>query len=249
MEKFAVDYQSLQGKLTKEKIYRWDAVKDKPHIKVAFDVVRFTDTNDNIDGLWQIKHSDDGDFIVAMYDDQPDSTDKKSSWDVVLDKRGENLNVFYKNTPIKKVAVSSLNIPKEDVNFVCSYLPNSLETNKKLANSLLSELPLDNKIALRSIYPELNDVIKIAYTEKIIFKHGFISLDKVGFNNFIIEASGLGLRRDVHFLIKQYKSNEYQISFNPDSSIIIDKNNKEALMRFLSKYNILLSENYVIRGS
>lgn len=159
MDKFTINFNTLDQKINKKKAYLLKDVKDKV-VKVAFDVVRFTDTNDNIDGLWQIKHSDDGEYIVAMYDEGP--SEKTSAWTTLLDKRGENINVFYKNTPIAKVAASSLNISKEEIPFVCSYLPESLDRNDKLASALLSSLPVDVKTVIKKSHPELSQHIKYA---------------------------------------------------------------------------------------
>jgi len=158
MNKFSVDYQSLQGKLDQKKAYRLSEVKDRIK-KVAFDVVRFVDS-DNIDGLWQIQHANDGDYIVAMYDDAtgPESPVTKSSndWSVVTDKTGSHINFFYKGTPITRLSLASLGIPESDSNLVANYLPIRLASNPKLVSGLLLEVPLENRKELLTKYPELN---------------------------------------------------------------------------------------------
>ena len=63
MNKFAVDYNSLESELTpRPQYFRYDDVKDRLR-KVAFDVVRFKD-GDDISGLWQIQQTDEGEVIL-----------------------------------------------------------------------------------------------------------------------------------------------------------------------------------------
>lgn len=157
MNKFSVDYEGLQGNLYQEKYFRLNDVKDKIE-KVAFDVVRFIDS-DNIDGLWQIRQSDEGEYIVAMYDDQvSDSPVTKSSyhWSAMRDKTGSNVHVFYKGTPVSRIVLADLGLSKEESISMCRYLPAKLAENKNLAASLLKELPENERQELFTKYPELN---------------------------------------------------------------------------------------------
>lgn len=155
MEKFSVNYEQLHDTLTSKKRYRLEDVKDKI-TKVAFDVVKFSDGDNVIDGLWEIKSCDDGEYIVALYDND----DKKVStasvpWSVIADSSGTNINIFYKEKAIKKVSLASLGIPKEDHQLVCKSLPSKLASNKSLANSLLNDLPELDRNELFQKYPEL----------------------------------------------------------------------------------------------
>lgn len=158
MNKFSVDYQSLQSKLEKKKAYRLSEVQDKIK-KVAFDVVRFVDS-DNIDGLWQIQHLNDGDYIVAMYSDDTNSespvTKSSTDWSVIADKTGSHLNFFYKGTPVTRLSLASLGIPSSDSGLVTNYLPIRLASNPKLVSGLLQELSLEERKDLLTKYPELN---------------------------------------------------------------------------------------------
>lgn len=154
MNKFSVDYQKLEGKLEYKKAYKLSEVQDKVR-KVAFDVVRFIDS-DNIEGLWQIQHGADGDYIVAMYGDGPEENVKSSSnWGVVSDKSSGNFSIFYKGTPIARLALSSLGIPKEDSSLIVSYLPDRLAENPRLVSGLLQELTVEERQELLTKYPEL----------------------------------------------------------------------------------------------
>ena len=74
MSKFAINYSSLENTIYK-KAYRLEDVKDRIE-RVAFDVVRFKD-DDNGANLWQVQSSDDGDYIVSIY--EPDPEEKVAS--------------------------------------------------------------------------------------------------------------------------------------------------------------------------
>lgn len=164
MEKFAVNYNALDTDLKpRELVFRYADVKDRLK-KVAFDVVKFKDSDD-ISGLWQIQQTDEGDVIVAKYDDSnyvvaedPTAPIEKvaTNWSVMSDQLGEHVHVFYKNSPVTKIALAAVGIPKEDADIMCSTLPERLETNKSLASSMLQELsPVDRK-ELLDTHPELN---------------------------------------------------------------------------------------------
>jgi hypothetical protein len=64
MDRYSVDYNNLGQKINSPKIYKYENVK---HLlqKVAFDVYKFN--TDNIDGLWKIESTDNGEVIVAQY--------------------------------------------------------------------------------------------------------------------------------------------------------------------------------------
>ena len=161
MDKFAVDFSSLEQQASKKRAFRLSEVKDKIE-KVAFDIVRFKDVNDqNIAGLWQIQSADDGDLIVAMYEEpQEKNLEVSSSWSAVLDKFGQNVSLFYKNSAVSKVALASLGIPQGEASLVCRYLPASLASNKPLAQSLLREASDNTRKQLLSIHPELAELLQ-----------------------------------------------------------------------------------------
>ena len=75
MDKHSVNYDNMNKKLTEKKAYKFNDVKDRL-IKVAFDVVKFKDS-DNIDGLWQVQSSDDGEVIELFPPAKSSSTSIK----------------------------------------------------------------------------------------------------------------------------------------------------------------------------
>src|SRR6266704_1820330 len=137
MDKHSVDYDQMNNKLSAKKAYKYNDVKDHL-IKVAFDVVKFKDSND-IDGLWQIQSADDGEIIVALYE-EPTQLEEKSSWSAITDKTASYVHLFYKNAPITKVAMDSLGINKEELPVFIESLPKILAENASVRSAMLTEL-------------------------------------------------------------------------------------------------------------
>ncbi len=133
------DYEVLSNKLTAKKAFKYEDVKNRL-IKVAYDIVKFRDSDPSIDGLWQIQNTDDGEVIVAMYEEKP-TLESKSNWATILDKTASNINVFYKNEFITKL--SSSDFPEQadiDIKKLSSHLPESLENNKSLRVAFFNNL-------------------------------------------------------------------------------------------------------------
>jgi hypothetical protein len=153
---YSVDYAQLENKLLK-RAYKLSEVKDQLQ-SVAFDVVRFKD-NDKGANLWQIQSADDGDYIVAIYEDEAENTKTASSpWEVILSKTSNTLNFFYKGAPILKMSAKQLGIPASELALAEQYLPAKLADNAALVSSLLQQLPAATKQEVLSQYPELNGV-------------------------------------------------------------------------------------------
>lgn len=160
MEKFAVNYNNLHGDLApKPQVFRYEDVKDRLK-KVAFDVVRFVD-GDDISGLWQVQETDGGEVIVAKYDDTSNYSQVekiatvKTNWRALADKSGENIHIFYKDSPVTKISLASVGIIAEDASVVCEYLPEKLATNETLASNLLAEMSKTHLKELIKIHSEL----------------------------------------------------------------------------------------------
>lgn len=154
MSKFSIDFKKLEDNVLK-KTYKYNDVKDRLE-KVAFDIVRFKD-GDNASALWQIQSSDDGEYIVTLYDEPEDQlkTASHNPWDVSFSKVSKSINVFYKGDPICRVSASKLNLPESELGFVEKYLPKKLAENKSLVRALLLELPNSAKEEVLGKYPEL----------------------------------------------------------------------------------------------
>lgn len=155
MDKFSVDLTELQSKLQAKKAYRLSDVKHKIK-KVAFDVVKFVDS-DRIDDLWQIQRDGDDEYIVAMYDDNVTKTASAptSQWSALADNAGNNVNVFYRNVPVKRICIASMGIPAEDSYLVCRSITEKLASDKSFLVKFLSELTDSERKSLEDIDPSV----------------------------------------------------------------------------------------------
>jgi hypothetical protein len=150
MSKFGLDYSGLANQITK-KAYRLSDVKDQLET-VAFDVVRFKDGDKGAE-LWQVQNAADGDYIVALYDDEEEKT--ASPWSVFVTKNGNDLQISYKGDPLVRMSSAKLGIPSTELHQAEKYLPEKLATNKKLVKALLSELNDAARQEVSKRYPEL----------------------------------------------------------------------------------------------
>ena len=155
MKKFAVNYNQLENNLAESpRAFRLDDVKDKIR-KVAFDVVKFHET-EGLDGLWQIQKTPDGEYIVANYENESltaESSEEDKPWKAVAS--NDTVHVFYKEHPVTKVSLSSMGVSKDDSDIFVKTLSEGLSKNAKLRNSLLKNLDSSSKQELLSTYPEL----------------------------------------------------------------------------------------------
>lgn len=156
MSKSSIDYSSLENSLdkSKQKVYKLADVQHKIR-KVAFDVVRFIDGTD-IEGLWKVDKTSQGEYILALYDEDnlEKTASSKTDWKVLLSKQND-LHVFYKNDPIIRLASHDLGVPEEELNLVPSYLPEKLANNSRLVRGLLNQLTDSERQELYKKYPEL----------------------------------------------------------------------------------------------
>src|SRR5271167_1232735 len=119
MSKISIDYSALANQFTK-KAYRLADVKDQLET-VAFDVVRFKDGDKGAE-LWEVQSADDGDYIVALYDEE-DGAKTANDWSVVVTKTAGLLQVAYKGDPLVRLPFTKLGIPREELGKVTQYLP------------------------------------------------------------------------------------------------------------------------------
>ena len=154
MPKISLDYSKLAAQITK-KAYRLSDVKDQLET-VAFDIVRFKDGDKGAE-LWQVHSADDGDYIVALYDEEQEQekTASGNPWGVFVSKDGKTLQVSYKGDPLVRFASSKLGIPPQEMHQAAEYLPEKLASNKKLVKALLSELNDVARLEVSKRYPEL----------------------------------------------------------------------------------------------
>jgi hypothetical protein len=156
MPTFSIDYSALDTRINK----RYYKLSDIAHRleKVAFDIVRFKDSND-ADELWQIQQADDGQYIVARYDEEAAEIVEKTAsihtWEVLVNKASGDVSVFYKSNPVAKFSATKLGVPVSDLDTLTHFLPKQLNTNKELVKALLDNLSKTEKYQLLRTYPEL----------------------------------------------------------------------------------------------
>lgn len=147
MDRYSINYKTL----SQPKMYRLAEVRDKIK-KVGFDVVKFTDT-DGVEGLWQIQSDQDGsEYIVAMYAEEAPKTATASVWQFVPFQGA--VQIFYKNFPIKKIALTELGVKNGDEPLVCRALSEKL-TDKAGVTKLLGELSTSERQVITTKFPEL----------------------------------------------------------------------------------------------
>ena len=158
MDKYAIDYKTLENGMSKPKSFKYSEVKDRL-VKVAYDIVRFMDAgSDDLDGLWQVQTRDDGEVIVAMYEsDDEDTLITNSSWDVIPDNHKESMSIFYKGHPVKRVIASEVGVPTEEIPSFCNDVANKLHNNKDFRNLLLDDVSESDKADIFNKYPELTE--------------------------------------------------------------------------------------------
>jgi len=148
------DLMKLDSIINKKSFYLKD-VKDKIE-KVAFDIVKFTD--DDFDKLWQIQSSEDGDYIVALYNDEEEkkisNASLRNEWDVMISNANE-INIIYKGEVLTKLAAKELGFNEKDLRLVKDYLPKKLSSNKNLVSKLLKDMSEPVRRSIQNRFPEL----------------------------------------------------------------------------------------------
>lgn len=151
MTNVKINYDELYGKLHK-KTYKLAEIQDQLET-YCFDIVRFKDGDKGAE-LWEVQSADDGDYIVALYDED-ENAKTACDWSVVITKTAELLQVAYKGDPLVRLPFTKLGIPREQLGKVPQYLPEKLASNKKLVKALLNELSPEAKQEVFKKYPEL----------------------------------------------------------------------------------------------
>ncbi len=150
MSKYQFNLDNVERVVSKRS-YKLSDVKDKL-VKIAFDVVKFVDSPDT--ELWQIQSSDDGDYIIALYnEDEKIAKASLQPWSVAV--KNSALHIFYKQEHLCKVASSVLGLQENDLSLVKQYLPNKLASNKNLVKALLNSIDRNTQTNILAKYPEL----------------------------------------------------------------------------------------------
>ncbi len=150
-KRFEVNYDSLETNLTQRKSFKLADVKNRIE-KVAFDFVRFTDS-ESIDDLWQIQSCEDGEYIVAMYDEPKIANASEETWRIIA--QGSELQVFYKSSPITRFSLDQIGLGGENPSLLRRSLTKKLASDKNLVKKLMCDLSDERKNEIFTRFPEL----------------------------------------------------------------------------------------------
>lgn len=156
MRSFTLDPHQLEQNLKKqaEKRFKWADLEPRIQ-KVAFDVVRFIDGSD-VQGLWRIEPTPEGDVILAMYEQSEEELTKAAStkpWQVVA--RNGYLQIYYQDKPLASFAAAELGIPSQELYLTASYLPAKLANSKTFVQKMLGSLRPEAARQIYQTFPEL----------------------------------------------------------------------------------------------
>lgn len=153
MNRYHLDYSGLADTVEKRR-YKLAEVKNRIE-KVAWDIVRFRDGEPT--QLWQVQSADDGDYIVALYEEeiQKKEASAKTAWSAVVGTVSNDVHLFYKGDPVVRVAANRLGIDSAELDLVKRWLPNKLASNQKLVAEVLNMAEPSVRKVLIKKYPEL----------------------------------------------------------------------------------------------
>jgi hypothetical protein len=134
-------------------------------VKVAFDIVRFKD-DDNDAHLWEVQSSDDGDYIVALYDVSEDAQKKQSSHMSSMSKKASanewsitvndgTIDAYKSGVFIFRIASTVLGIPTEEAYLTKSYLPKKLASDPNFVQAIVKTFPASQQVKIASKLSEL----------------------------------------------------------------------------------------------
>jgi len=151
MPKFLVDLDQVARNMSK-RAFKFADVQDKFE-RVAFDIFRKKDGN--AEELWQVQNADDGDYIVALYNDEEEkiATASVPAWSVIV--KNADFHIFYKQDYLCKVAASQLGFENTDIELAQRYLPSKLASNKNLVKALFNTVNNETRKEWLAKYPEL----------------------------------------------------------------------------------------------
>ena len=152
----SINYDKLFEKIIKKAKVRIP-FKENEHnfTKIAFDVYQLN--NSPVESLWVLESdADDGEILVAMYDDQDYSELLKeaSVWKTYGDSKRENITLSYKNMPICKFSAKEYGFDSSTAHIFQRSLLKKL-ANKEFVYKLLKAQPKNKQIDIINQFPEL----------------------------------------------------------------------------------------------
>ena len=124
--------------------------------KVAFDVFQLNSSP--VDSLWILEDDPEGaQFLVARYDEEQSDEQLKveSDWSALADKEAKNVTLFYKSSPIHRLAAAEFGFTRDDVSVFKKTLVDKLSSDKTFRDKFLSSQSTAKQDALLQQFPEL----------------------------------------------------------------------------------------------
>ena len=141
-----VDIKTIINSYEKEEKIPFEENKHK-FKKIAFDV--YAPLNDATDNLWVVQDTDDGSFLTRTHWDHDNVNVKESKeegWDALPDKSGDNITLYYKDTPLINMSAKEYGFDQGDPRIFINSLLGFMRDKKNVA-ALLRDLP-QNKVAM-----------------------------------------------------------------------------------------------------
>lgn len=153
MSKFSIDYDFLSDKVEKRR-YKLADVKDKI-VRLGFDVVRFREGNP--EKLWQIQSNDDGDYIIALYEDDQGLAKEasKTPWSTYFSKTSSDLHILYNGESVGKLDPQSLGFEESDLPEVPGFFQRKLASDASFVKKVLSAFTVTERAEFLRKHPEL----------------------------------------------------------------------------------------------
>ena len=147
-----IDCEKLSENINPKKRYPLEPHR-KRLVKVAYDVVRFVDS-ENLEDLWKVECGDDGaEYIVAMYDQQGITNKQANDWQVIGSE--DCLQIFYKNNFVTKLALNSIGLNKQMAARLYPDIEKRLAQDKHFVESLLKVTSGQHVKEIINKFPEL----------------------------------------------------------------------------------------------
>jgi len=124
--------------------------------KVAFDVFQLNSSP--VESLWILEEDEDGQqYLVARYEESGEETlEAKSHWEALVDKKGENITLMYKDSPIQRFASTDYGFDSEDVHVFQQVLVEKLSSDQEFVKKLINSQPEAKRNLLLEQFPELS---------------------------------------------------------------------------------------------
>ena len=122
--------------------------------KVAFDVYQLNSSP--LEALWILEADDNGDqYLVATYDDQSSPISATGSWTAMSNKEASDTTLYYKDTPVCKLALKDFGVDRKDVAIFERMLVEKTNNSPDFVQKLIYAQTKDKQETILQQFPEL----------------------------------------------------------------------------------------------